>query len=157
MDYALRKEEEANREEEMKRNANREAALQYKKYLEELMIKEVHFPYLLLICKLLLGVIKINGSSSYFLIFLYYLQAEDTAFVDEINKREEEKVWKARDDALKAREDARQYLMQAVDEGRKQQIASKREMSEKEREEGQLFARKFLDEASEAVQRYCQL
>ena len=88
---------------------------------------------------------------------MYYLQAEDTAFVDEINKREEEKVWKARDDALKAREDARQYLMQAVDEGRKQQIASKREMSEKEREEGQLFARKFLDEASEAVQRYCQL
>jgi hypothetical protein len=59
--------------EEMKKNADREAALQYRKYLEELMVKE----------------------------------AEDTAFVDEVRKREEERVWKARDDALNAREEAR--------------------------------------------------
>jgi hypothetical protein len=43
--------------------------------------------------------------------------------------------------------------MRAVDEGRQQQIQSKREFSMKEREEGQVFARKFLDEAAEAVQR----
>lgn len=119
LDYAMRKEAEAAMQEEMKRNADKDAAIQYQKYLEELMVKE----------------------------------AEDTAFVDEINKREEEKVWKARDDALKAREDARQYLMQAVDEGRQQQIRSKREALDKEKQEGQLFAQKFLDEAAEAIQR----
>ena len=43
--------------------------------------------------------------------------------------------------------------MRAVDDGRQQQIQSKKESLEKERNEGQLFARKFLDEASEAIQR----
>jgi hypothetical protein len=44
---------------EEKRNANRENAIQYRKYLEDLMVRE----------------------------------KEDSAFVDDIRKREEEKVW----------------------------------------------------------------
>eukprot|EP01038_Epipyxis_sp_PR26KG_P009722 gene9722-13082_t len=117
LDYAIRKENEANMAESLKRNANREAAVKYRKYLEEQMIKE----------------------------------AEDTAFVDEIRKREEEKVWKARDDALKAREDARNYLMQTVDQGRQEQIKARREQLEREKYEGAKFASKFLTEAEEAV------
>ena len=78
-------------------------------------------------------------------------EAEDTAFVDEVRKREEEKVWKARDDALKAREDARQYLMQMVDEGRQEQIRHKHLQEEQEAREGQAFAKKFLSEAEEAM------
>jgi hypothetical protein len=79
-------------------------------------------------------------------------EAEDTAAVDEIRRREEERVWKARDDALKAREDARNYLMKMVDEGRQEQIRSKKQREEEESREGQLFAQKFLREAKDAVE-----
>jgi len=117
LDYALRKEKEAEAAEEAKRNANKQASLQFKKYLEDQMIKE----------------------------------AEDTAFMDEVIKREEERVWKARDDALKARQDARDYLMKQVDEGRQVQIRAKKELVEQERAEGTKFASKFIEDAKEAV------
>lgn len=117
LDYALRKEREQIEAEEAKRNANRQAALQYRAYLEEQMIKE----------------------------------AEDTAFVDEIRRREEEKVWKARDDALQARDDARAYLMKMVDEGRQEQIRYKREHDEQARHEDLKFVTKFMQDASDAV------
>lgn len=117
LDYALRKEQEANAAEEEKRNADKEAAMKYRKYLEEQMIKE----------------------------------AEDTAFVDEIRKREEERLWKARDDALLARQHARDRLMHMVDEGRQEQIKAKKEFLELEKVEGQKFASKFLSDASAAV------
>jgi hypothetical protein len=109
LDYALRKEAEQIAIEEAKRNANRESAMKYKKYLEEQMIKE----------------------------------AEDTAFLDEVRRREEEKVWKARDDALKAREDARRYLMQMVDQGRQEQIRYRHEQTIREKEDDKKFLYKF--------------
>ena len=117
LDYALRKEREQIEAEEFKKNADRQAALQYRKYLEEQMIKE----------------------------------AEDTAFVDEIRRREEEKVWKARDDALKARDDARAHLMHLVDEGRQEQIKYKHEQTTKEKMEDTKFVKKFMDDAADAV------
>ncbi len=117
LDYALRKEREAIAAEEFKKNADRQAALQYRKYLEEQMVKE----------------------------------AEDTAFVDEIRKREEEKVWKARDEALQAREDARSQLMRMVDEGRQDQIRYKHEQLKREKEDDSKFVKKFMDDASDAV------
>jgi hypothetical protein len=117
LDYALRKERDQIAAEEAKRNANKQAALQYGKYLEEQMIKE----------------------------------AEDTAFVDEIRRREEEKVWKARDDALQAREDARNYLMKLVDEGRQEQIRYKREHDARERAADSKFVTKFMQDATDAV------
>jgi len=117
LDYAMRKEREALQAEELKRNASKEAARQFRKYLEEQMIKE----------------------------------AEDTAFVDEVRKREEEKVWKARDDALQLRDDARRFLMKAVDEGRQEQIKARGEYEVLEREQGKVFANKFLEDAREGV------
>ena len=119
LDYALRKEREANEAEEAKRQANRQAAVQYRKYLEEQMVKE----------------------------------AEDTAFMDEVCKREEERVWKLRDDALQAREDARNALMQMVDQGRQEQIRNKLEALEREKIEGRQFAEKFIDEAKDGMER----
>jgi hypothetical protein len=117
LDYALRKEHETEAAEEAKRNADRHAAMKYRRYLEEQMIKE----------------------------------AEDTAFVDEIRKREEEKVWKARDDALQARDDARQQLMREVDAGRQEQIRYKQQLSQVEGADGQIFAAKFIDDAKVAL------
>lgn len=119
LDYALRKERATEAAEEEKRNADRYAAMKYRAYLEEQMVKE----------------------------------AEDTAFVDEIRRREEEKVYKARDDALQAREDARNYLMKMVDEGRQEQIRYKQENSKVEAVEGQVFARKFITDAQEALRK----
>ena len=119
LDYALRKERATEAAEEEKRNADRQAAMKYRRYLEEQMVKE----------------------------------AEDTMFVDEIRKREEEKVWKARDDALQARDDARNYLMKMVDEGRQEQIRYKQQFSTVEAAEGQIFAKKFIDDAQEALRK----
>lgn len=117
LDYALRKESEQIAAEEAKKNANRAAAMKYRAYLEEQMIKE----------------------------------AEDTAFVDEIRRREEEKVWKARDDALQAREDARNYLMKMVDEGRQEQIRHKQKQEQEEKAADLKFVTKFMDDAADAV------
>jgi hypothetical protein len=52
-------------------------------------------------------------------------EAEETSFLDDVRRREEEKVWKARDDVLQVRQDARDYLARMVDDGRKDQIRSK--------------------------------
>jgi hypothetical protein len=105
--------------EEAKKLANRQAALKYKKFLEEQMIKE----------------------------------AEDTAFVDEVRRKEEEKVWKARDDALKARDDARKYLLQMVDEGRKEQIQYRHIQNKREKEEDLIFLDKFARDTQESIQK----
>lgn len=119
LEYALRKEREQNAAEEAKRQANRQAALQFRKYLEDLMVKE----------------------------------AEDTAFMDEVCKREEERVWKQRDDALQARQDARDTLMRMVDQGRQEQIQAKREVFEKEKDEGRAFALRFLEETKDGIEK----
>jgi Trichohyalin-plectin-homology domain len=119
IDYAIQKEKEQDAAEEAKRIADRESGLQYRKYLEEQMVKE----------------------------------AEDTAFVDEVRRREEERVWKARDDALRAREEARKRLMKMVDEGRQEQMKAKHEAILHEKAEGQVFAAKFIEDAKEGIQR----
>jgi len=117
LEYALRKEAEKEAEEEAKRQQNKDAAKQYQKYLQDLMIKE----------------------------------AEDNSFVDAINKAEEEKVWKARDDALQARQDARDNLMRMVDEGRQEQIRQKHARDKMEKEGEQVYVKRFLNEAAAAV------
>jgi len=117
--YALRREREQIEEEERKRQAGADAAKQYRKYLEEMMVKE----------------------------------AEDTGFVDEINRREAEKVFKARDDALQAREDARNYLMKLVKEGRQEQIRSKQAVAIKEKEDDRVYASKFIVDIKEGLEK----
>jgi hypothetical protein len=74
-------------------------------------------------------------------------EAEDNAGLDEIRKREEMKVWKARDDALEARRVARENLMKLVDAGRQEQILYKRREMEEERVEGEKFAQSFVEDA----------
>ena len=100
-----------------KKREGAEAAKKYRKYLEEMMVKE----------------------------------AEDTGFVDEMNKREADKVQQARDDALQARQDARDYLMKLVHEGRAEQILYKEAQGRKEKEEGKLFANRFLDDMKAGI------
>ena len=76
-------------------------------------------------------------------------EAEDTGYVDEMNRREAEKVSKARDDALQAREDARKHLMTLVKEGRVEQIKYKQDLVSKEKEADRIYASKFADDIAE--------
>lgn len=118
LQHALKCEREKIAEENAKAEAGYEAARQYRRYLEELMVKE----------------------------------KENTGAVDEINKREAEKVWKARDDALKARQDARDYLMKLVNEGRQQQIAFKAASALEAKEFDRQYALKFIDDIKEGIE-----
>ena len=79
-------------------------------------------------------------------------EKEDSSFVDEINRRESEKVWKARDDALQAREDARNYLMNLVRAGREEQIAAKNERLRKEKQDDKIYASKFIGDVKEGLE-----
>ena len=114
---ALKKERDKIAEENAKAEAGYEAARQYRKYLEELMLKE----------------------------------KADNGFMDEVVRKESEKVWKARDDALKAREDARAYLMKLVNEGRQQQIAIKKQAVLQEKENDRRYASKFIDDIKDGI------
>jgi len=119
LNYALRKEREAIAEENRKREANKEASMKYRKYLEEMMIKE----------------------------------AEDNSGLEEVRRKEEEKIWKARDAVLQAREDARSHLMKLVDEGRQEQISAKLERMRREKDEEKVYSQKFLVDAADGVAR----
>ena len=74
-------------------------------------------------------------------------EAEDTGEIDAMREKEALKVWKARDDALQAREDARDYLMQMVKEGRQEQIRAKAERLKKERDDEYEYSKGFIDDA----------
>lgn len=75
------------------------------------------------------------------------------SYLDDVMKREEERVWKEREDALQAREDARNYLMKMVDEGRQEQIRHREQELRVAKEEEQVFAKRFQDENRAALQR----
>lgn len=77
--------------------------------------------------------------------------AEDTAYLDDMRKKEEEKVWKAREDALAARQQARDYLMKMVDEGRQEQIAHKKQQTIAEKEEEAKWVAKFKADHEEGL------
>lgn len=74
-------------------------------------------------------------------------EKEDDAVVDEICRQEEERVWKQREDMLQAREDARRYLQQLVEEGRRQQIQELAQKRLLEKMQGKAFAEQFIQSA----------
>lgn len=78
-------------------------------------------------------------------------EADDNQWVDEIRKKEEEKVWKARDDLYQAREDARDALMKQVDAGRKEQIKAKYEQEKSEKEHDKVYVKKFIEDAKAGI------
>jgi hypothetical protein len=61
-------------------------------------------------------------------------------------------VQKARDDALQARQDARDYLMKKVAEGRAQQIEDKIKATQREKEEDKIYAKRFLEDMKKGVE-----
>lgn len=117
--HALAQEREQMAREKAKADAGYEQARQYRKYLEELMLRE----------------------------------KADNSVADGINQQEAEKIWKARDDALKAREDARSYLMEMVTEGRKQQIADKAAAQHQEKANDRVYAQKFVEDIKEGFRK----
>ena len=119
LSHALAQEREQMAREKAKADEGYEQARQYRKYLEELMVRE----------------------------------KADNSVADGINQAEAEKIFKARDDALKAREDARSYLMEMVTEGRKQQIADKAAAQLKEKADDKVYAQKFVDDIKEGFRK----
>jgi hypothetical protein len=80
-------------------------------------------------------------------------EAEQSAYVDDVHRKEQEKVWQARDDDLQQRQDARDFLMRMVDDGRKEQIRSRQDQAMREKSENDNFGRKFVMEARSGVER----
>lgn len=80
-------------------------------------------------------------------------QAEYSAYVDDVHRIEQEKVWRARDDDLQQRQDARDYLMRMVDDGRREQIRSRQDQAMKEKSDNDNFGRKFVMDAKNGVER----
>lgn len=118
LDYAMAREKENDKEDNTKKNAMRQQAIQYAEYLKEQSSRE----------------------------------AEENAHIDEILQREQEKVWNARDEELRSRQEAKDYLMKMVDDGRREQIRSKQDQAIREREESHLTARQFLSDARQGVE-----
>lgn len=77
--------------------------------------------------------------------------AEDNAWVDEMRRREEEKVHIAREEMLRKREEARARLMALVDEGRREQLEAKRRQREQELKEEEAWAAKFIEDAKRGI------
>lgn len=79
--------------------------------------------------------------------------AEENAYMDDVHRKEEEKVWDARDKELKQRQEAKDYLYRMVDDGRREQIRSRQNEVVREREENEIESRKFLSLARQGVDR----
>mmetsp|Transcript_35100 Transcript_35100/g.35736 ORF Transcript_35100/g.35736 Transcript_35100/m.35736 type:complete len:470 (+) Transcript_35100:203-1612(+) len=79
-------------------------------------------------------------------------EAEDTALVDRMRKIEEDKVWKAREDELRAREEARQNLQTVVHQGRQDQIMRNERARMHELSEESEWADKFIDDARRGLE-----
>src|SRR3546814_2379331 len=75
--------------------------------------------------------------------------AEDNAWVDEVRRREEEKVHQQREDMLRKREEARARLMVLVDQGRREQLHAQRRLREQELREEEAWAAKFIERSEE--------
>lgn len=118
LQYALAKEKESQVAEVEKRQANIEAAANYREYLKEATAKK----------------------------------AEDSGRVDQMRQAEENKVLKARDDALQAREEARATLMKNVDRGRQEQQQAKQQALLAEKAQEQALSNRMLEDAKRAVE-----
>ena len=79
--------------------------------------------------------------------------AEDTGAIDAMRDAEAMKVWKAREEALNAREEARKNLMKSVVADREQQLAMKRAAVEQERLDEIEYAKTFIADAKQGIQR----
>ena len=80
-------------------------------------------------------------------------ELEDTKYLEDIRKREEEKVWQASDNELQQRQDAKDYLMRMVDDGRQEQIQSKIDKTTREKLESQIFATKYAANARDGIEK----
>lgn len=80
-------------------------------------------------------------------------ELEDTKYLEDIRKKEEEKVWQATDDDLQRRQDAKDYLMRMVDDGRREQLRTKIDQTTREKLESQIFATKYAANARDGIEK----
>lgn len=91
--------------------------------------------------------------------FRMYLQeqmvkdAEDDGALDAMREAEARKVYKQREDALNAREEARATLMRSVMAGREEQIQAKMDAISKARQEEIDYAKTFIQDAKDGMAR----
>ena len=119
LDYALKREREANKSCKDKREELRISAEQYAKYLKEKVL----------------------------------IDASELSIIESAYKRDEECVLKARDDTLHVRQVAKDALMRMVDEGRQEQLRSKKNQLLCDNTDGQNYSMKYLANAREGVEK----
>ena len=78
-------------------------------------------------------------------------ESDESAYLDEIHRKEEEKIMQLKDNDLKQRNDARNNLMKMVDNGRQEQIRYKNDSIMRERIENRNFDMKFMSDARNAI------
>ena len=119
LDYALKREREANQSNKDKKEELRASAGQYAKYLKEKAL----------------------------------IDASELSIIESAHKRDEECVLKARDDTLHVRQVAKDTLTRMVDEGRQEQIKSKKNQLLRDCTDGQNYSIKYLANAREGVEK----
>ena len=119
LDYALKREREANKSSKDKKEKLRTSAEQYAKYLKEKAL----------------------------------MDASELSIIESAYKRDEECVLKTRDDTLHVRQVAKDALMRMVDEGRQEQLRSKKNQLLCDITDGQNYSMKYLANAREGVEK----
>ena len=79
-------------------------------------------------------------------------EAENQSYLDDIRHKEEERVWKQRDEVLAARDVARRELMTEVYQSREEQIRAKAAQLLREKYEDSQFSKQFIQSAKIAVE-----
>ena len=81
------------------------------------------------------------------------IDASELSIIESAYKRDEECVLKARDDTLHVRQVAKDALMRMVDEGRQEQLRSKKNQLLCDNTDGQNYSMKYLANAREGVEK----
>lgn len=80
-------------------------------------------------------------------------ELNDIKYGEGVRKREEEKLWQARETELQHRQDASDYLTRMVTNGRQEQIRLKSDQSNRDRLEADIFAAQYAADTREGVER----
>jgi hypothetical protein len=80
-------------------------------------------------------------------------ELDDIKYGEGVRKKEEEKLWQARDTELQQRQDASDYLTRMVTDGRQEQIRLKIDQSNRDRLEADLFAAQYAADTREGVEK----
>lgn len=80
-------------------------------------------------------------------------ELDDIKYGEDVRRKEEEKLWQARETELQDRQDASDYLTRMVTNGRLEQIRFKTDQTNRDRLEADLFAAQYRADTRDGVER----